>query len=66
MGIMVAILKKARKKTMKIDTFELRLKINQLHSEMGWVKKDEVKRIIEELEEKARSESEFYQMLETL
>ena len=51
---------------MKIDTFELRLKINQLHSEMGWVKKDEVKRIIEELEEKARSESEFYQMLETL
>lgn len=51
---------------MKIETYELRLRINQLHSEMGWIKKDEVKRIIEELEEKAHSESEFCQMLETL
>ena len=51
---------------MKIETYELRLRINQLHSEMGWIKKDEVKRIIEELEEKARSKSEFYEMLETL
>ena len=51
---------------MKIDTFELRMRINKLYSEMGWIKKEEVKNIIKELEEKARSESEFYQMLETL
>ena len=51
---------------MKIETYELRLKINQLHSEMGWIKKDEVKRIIEELEQKARANSEFHQMLDTL
>ena len=51
---------------MKIDTFELRQRINKLHSEMGWVKKEEVKNIIKELEEKARAESEFHQMLDTL
>ena len=52
---------------MKIDTFELRQGINKLHSEMGWVKKDEVKRIIEELEEEAiRSKTEFYEMIDAL
>lgn len=51
---------------MKIETYELRLRINQLHCEMGWIKKDEVKRIIKELEKKARSKSEFFEMLKTL
>ena len=51
---------------MKIDSNELLKEINKLHSEMGFVSKDEVNKIIEELEEKTRSESEFYQMLDTL
>ena len=51
---------------MKIESNELRKEINKLHSEMGFVSKDEVKKIIDELEEKTRSESEFYQILDTL
>ena len=51
---------------MKIDSNELRKEINKLHSEMGFVSKEEVKKVIDELEEKTRSESEFYQMLDTL
>ena len=51
---------------MKIDVNELRKEINKLHSEMGWISKDDVKKVIDELEEKARSESEFYQILDTL
>ena len=51
---------------MKIDSHELRREINKLHSEMGWISKDDVKKVIDKLEEKARSESEFYQILDTL
>ena len=51
---------------MKIDSHELRKEINKLHSEMGWISKDDVKKVIDKLEEKTRSESEFYQMLDTL
>ena len=51
---------------MKIESNELRKEINKLHAEMGQISKDEVKKIIDELEEKARSESEFFQMLDTL
>ena len=51
---------------MKIDSNELRKEINELYSEMGWISKNEVKKVIDKLEEKARSESEFYQILETL
>lgn len=51
---------------MKIDANELRKEINELYSEMGWISKNEVKKVIDKLEEKARSESEFYQMLDTL
>lgn len=51
---------------MKIDANELRQRINKLHSEMGHINKKSVEQIIEELEEKTRSESEFYQMLDTL
>lgn len=51
---------------MKIDTSELRTEINKLHSEMGWVSKEDVKKVIDKLEQKTRSESEFYQILDTL
>lgn len=51
---------------MKIDANELRQEINKLYSEMGFVSKADVKRVVDELEEKACSESEFYQVLETL
>ena len=51
---------------MKIEANELRKEINKLYSEMGWISKEEVKKVIDELEEKTRSESEFYQMLDTL
>ena len=51
---------------MKIESNELLKEINKLHSEMGLVSKADIARVIEELEEKACSESEFYQMLETL
>lgn len=51
---------------MKIDSHELRKEINKLHSEMGWISKDDVKKIIDKLEQKTRSESEFYQILDTL
>lgn len=51
---------------MKIESNELRQRINKLHSEMGYINKKSVEKIIEELEEKARSESEFYQILDTL
>ena len=37
---------------MKIESNELRKEINKLHSEMGFVSKDEVKKIIDELEKK--------------
>ena len=51
---------------MKIDANELRKEINKLYSEMGWISKEEVKKVIDKLEEKARAESEFHQMLDTL
>lgn len=51
---------------MKIDANELRKEINKLHSEMGFVNKDEVKKVIDKLEQETRSESEFYQILDTL
>ena len=58
--------KKRGKKEMKIEANELRKEINKLHSEMGHINKKSVEEIIKKLEEKARSESEFYQMLDTL
>ena len=51
---------------MKIDANELRKEINKLYSEMGWISKTDVKNIIDKLERKARSESEFYHLLEAL
>ena len=35
---------------MQIDTNELRRRINKLFSEMGWISKAEVMKIIDELE----------------
>ena len=51
---------------MKIESNELRKEINKLNSEMGFISKADVKKVIDELEEKAKAESEFYQILETL
>ena len=51
---------------MKIESNELRKEINKLHSEMGQINKEEVKKIIDDLEEKALSEKEFHYFLETL
>ena len=51
---------------MKIESNELRQKINKLYSEMGYISKQDVKEVIKELEDKARSESEFHQILDTL
>ena len=51
---------------MKIEANELRKEINKLYSEMGQINEKCVEEIIKKLEEKARSESEFYQMLDTL
>ena len=41
---------------MKIESNELRKEINKLHSEMGWISKEEVKKIINKLEEEAEAE----------
>ena len=41
---------------MKIETNELRQRINKLHSEMGMISKEEVKKIIDKLEEEAKAE----------
>ena len=38
---------------MKIDANELRREIDKLFSEMGWISKADVKRVIDELERKA-------------
>ena len=38
---------------MKIDSNELRQELNKLHSEMGWVSIEEVKKIIKKLENNA-------------
>ena len=37
---------------MKIDSNELRQELNKLHSEIGWVSIEEVKKIIKKLEDK--------------
>ena len=41
---------------MKIEANELRKEINQLYSEMGWISKEDVKKVIDKLEQKTRSE----------
>ena len=41
---------------MKIDVYDLRQKINKLPSEMGYISKQSVKEIIDELEEEAKAE----------
>ena len=51
---------------MKIDSHELRKELNKLYSEMGWIKKDEVKRIIEELERESYEQSEVCAIVDKL
>ena len=38
---------------MKIESNELKQELNKLHSEMGWVNTEEVKKIIKKLENNA-------------
>ena len=58
---------KERKIKMKIEANELRKEIDKLHSEKGWwISKNDVKKVIDKLEQKARSESKFHQILDTL
>ena len=51
---------------MQIDSNELRRRINKLNSEMGLINKEEIKKLIEELERESYKQSEFYQMLDKL
>lgn len=51
---------------MRIESNELRQEIKNLFCEMGWINKESVLKIINELEEKAKKDSEFYQILEKL
>lgn len=45
---------------MKIDSNELRKEINKLHSEMGWISKDDIKKVINKLEQETYKQSEVY------
>ena len=58
-------LKKVRKK-MKIDSNELRKEINKLHSEMGWISKEEVKKIIDKLERESYKHSKVCAIVDSL
>ena len=51
---------------MKIDVHALRREINKLYSEMGWISKDDVKKVIDKLEQKAYEQSEVCQMVDKL
>lgn len=42
---------------MKIDVHELRREINKLYSEMGWISKEDVKKVIDKLEQKSYEQS---------
>ena len=51
---------------MKIDSHELRKEINKLHSEMGWISKDEVKKVIDKLERESYEQSEVCAIVDKL
>ena len=51
---------------MKIESNELRKEINKLHSEMGWISKEEIKKIIDKLEREAYKQSKVYAIVDTL
>ena len=51
---------------MKIDSNELRKEINKLHSEMGLINKDDVKKVIDKLERETYKQSEVYAIINKL
>ena len=51
---------------MKIDSNELRKEINKLHSEMGFVSKEEVKKVIDKLERESYKQSKVCAIVDTL
>ena len=51
---------------MKIDSLALRREINKLHSEMGWISKDDVKKVIDKLEQESYKQSEVYAIVNKL
>ena len=51
---------------MKIDSRELRRRINKLFSEMGWISKEEVMKVIDELEWDSQTQSEVCAIVDKL
>ena len=51
---------------MKIDSNELRREIDNLFSEMGWISKADVKRVIDELERESYRQSEVCAIVDKL
>ena len=51
---------------MKIESNELRKEINKLHSEMGWISKDDVKKVIDKLERESYEQSEVCAIVDKL
>ena len=51
---------------MQIDSRELRRRINKLFSEMGWISKKEVMKVIDELEWDSQTQSEVCAIVDKL
>lgn len=51
---------------MKIESNEIRKEINKLHSEMGWISKEEVKKIIDKLERESYKQFKVCAIVDTL
>ena len=51
---------------MKIDSYALRREINKLRSEMGWVSKDDIKKVIDKLEQESYEQSEVCAIINRL
>ena len=51
---------------MKIESNELRTEINKLHSEMGWISKEDVKKVIDKLERESYEQSKVCAIVDSL
>ena len=51
---------------MQIDSRELRRRINKLFSEMGWISKEEVMKVIDDLEWDSQKQSEVCAIVDKL
>ena len=50
----------------KIEAHELRARINKLYSEMGWISKEEVMKVIDDLEWDSQKQSEVCAIVDKL